>query len=237
MENSSIGRLASVFLAPGKTFKSIAERPTWLVALVVALIVTIAVTSLVFPRMDWEEMIRTQVEQSNTQLSEDQIQTQIGFVERFSFVFGIIGVVFSMAAYFIVALVLTLGTKLLGGTIDYKRALSTTVYGMMPLVLGALLAIPVILSQDTLSAEAVQSGSFLSSNLSIFAPEGASTAIRTLLASFDVFTLWSVILLVIGIGVVGRLKSGTAIGLVVGSWLFWVLIKTGWAALSSSFGG
>ena len=39
MENSSFGRLIGVLVSPGKTFRSIAERPTWGVALVVFMLV------------------------------------------------------------------------------------------------------------------------------------------------------------------------------------------------------
>jgi hypothetical protein len=71
----------------------------------------------------------------------------------------------------------------------------------------------------------------LPSNLGFLAPEGASAAVLSLLSAFDLFKLWTLVLLVIGFAAVARLKKGTAAAAVVGCWALYVLGKAGWAAI------
>ncbi len=64
MENSSFGRLIGVLVSPLKTFASIAERPTWLVAFLVVALAPAIPGFLAVPKVDWEEVARTQIENS-----------------------------------------------------------------------------------------------------------------------------------------------------------------------------
>jgi hypothetical protein len=57
MEDSSLGRLISVLISPEKTFRSIAEHPTWVVALVVLVLLGAAAGYLVFQKLDMAEVI------------------------------------------------------------------------------------------------------------------------------------------------------------------------------------
>ncbi len=59
LEDSSFGRLIGVLVSPGKTFQSIAARPTWGVALIVLLIAATASSVLISQRMDKEDKRRS----------------------------------------------------------------------------------------------------------------------------------------------------------------------------------
>ena len=80
--------------------------------------------------------------------------------------------------------------------------------------------------------EQVNSGTLLASNLGAFAPEETGQAMRTLLASIDVFSIWSVILLSIGFAVVAGVSRAKATVSVVALWIVYILFKVGAAALS-----
>ena len=58
MKDSSWGRLVGVLVAPGETFRSIAERPTWLPPLLVLTLLGGAVGLVLQMRTDPEEMVR-----------------------------------------------------------------------------------------------------------------------------------------------------------------------------------
>ena len=60
LEDSSFGRLFGVLFSPGKTFRSIAGRPTWGVALVVLVLSAALVALISGKRTDYRDMITQQ---------------------------------------------------------------------------------------------------------------------------------------------------------------------------------
>ena len=70
----------------------------------------------------------------------------------------------------------------------------------------------------------------LVSSLRALAPEDASTLTQTLLGSFDLFTIWTLVLLTIGYKVVAKVSTAVASGVVILFWLVYVVGKVGMAA-------
>ncbi len=230
MHDSSFGRLLAVLVAPGRTFRSIAERPTWLVPMVISVLLIGVVATVVMQKADMGEMVRARIEQSGREMPQEAIDQQVEFMEKFGWIFGIVGTLFTSVMYVIAAAVLLAIFKLLGSDLTFKQSLSTYLYGVAPLIVASLLALPVMLSRESLSIEEVQGGSVLMSNLSFLAPEDAGAATRAALASLDVFSIWVIVLLVIGYRIVARVSTAAAAGTVIGLWLVVVLGKIGWAA-------
>jgi len=111
-------------------------------------------------------------------------------------------------------------------------SLAVTLHGLVPGAVAALLSIPVVLGSETLEYEAVKSGSLLASNAAVFAPEDAGPVLTSVLGSLDVFSLWTMALLVIGYRLAAKVTRGTAIGAVVGLWLVYVLGKAAFVGLT-----
>ena len=59
--DSSFARLIGALAAPVKTFRSIAERPTWLVAFLVVMLSPLLPGILAVPKIDWEEVAKDNV--------------------------------------------------------------------------------------------------------------------------------------------------------------------------------
>lgn len=232
MESSSFGRLIGVLVAPGKTFRSIAERPTWAVAFVVLLVLTVASVLLFFQRVDFVEVMRAQVEAQGQ--DPDQLPEGMeGFAKgcAMASAFG-----FPLAVFFIVPAVL-LVFNLLGGQIGYKKSLAVSLHAMMPSAVAALLSIPVLLSRPSITMEEVEAQTVLKSNLAFLAAEEAPKALVALLASIDLFNIWMLVLFVIGYHVAAQVTKKTAALVVVGLWALLVLLRVGAAALGSLQGG
>lgn len=79
-------------------------------------------------------------------------------------------------------------------------------------------------------------GGVVASNLAFLAPEGASPTLIVLLAAVDVFSIWNVILLVLGVTVVGGIGSGAGAAIVGSLWGLWIVIRLGFSLLSSGGG-
>ena len=224
----SWARLLGVLTSPTATFRSIAARPTWAVALVVFPLASIASTAVLVPRLDRQQLrqqAREHIEERSGGAADEEM---IAYTERVgigcvaaSAVGGPLVICFLLAALF-------LAFNLVGGEIAYRTSLAVTVHALMPLTLRSLLAIPVGLGRGSLAFEEVQwGGGLLPSNLSVLAPEDAGPRLLALLSSFDLFTLWTLALLILGYHVAARVSRGMAAGVLIGFWLLWVGMEVG----------
>jgi hypothetical protein len=228
MQDSSFGRLIGVLVSPGKTFASIAEKPTWLVAMIALVVVGLIGGTLASGKIDFEDAIRQSLDEQGRQLGEEQTQQAIDIGEKVARVMTVVSpLVFQPIMYLLLALVFMVLFKVLGGELGFVKSLAVIVHGMMPRLLLGLLSIPVILSREEFSAEELQSGGIMGSNVGYFLGEDVGPGMIALMSSLDVFSIWTVALLVLGFAVAARISKGTAAGGVVGLWVLYVLGKVG----------
>lgn len=234
MEQSSFGRLVGVLVSPAKTFKAIAEKPTWAVALLVLVGLGLLVGVMMSGKMDWAEITRDSMEARGQEIPEDQMEGIIDFQEKFGPMMMIGGsLVGTPVVFALLALVFMVLFKMLGGELTFVRSFSVILHGLMPRAVLALLSIPVVLGKDEFGFEELKDSSVLVSNLGTFAPDDAGAGLVALLSSFDLFSIWAMVLLVIGFSTVAKVSRGAAAGGVVGLWLVYVLGKVGLSALGS----
>ena len=233
---SSLRRVVSVLPSPGKTFGELAERPTWAVALIVLLVVGGLVSTMAVQKIDTDgqrALVRERLEDRGLRGDElerqlDQTMSVMERIRPFFPVFGIFGMVLS---YLLITLVLWGGMKLAGGETSWGGAWSTTLHGLMPQAVSALVSMPLLINRESIDPEAVQNGSLLASNPAFFLSDEASDVVRTLLASLDFFSIWSIVLLILGFSITARTSKGTSAAVVLTCWFFWIAAKTGWTAL------
>ncbi|HYN21890.1 MAG TPA: YIP1 family protein [Thermoanaerobaculia bacterium] len=236
MKDSSFGRVVGALVSPGATFRSIAERPTWVAPFVVLLLLAFAVGVVIQLKTDPEEMVRQQMAMMKVEVPQEQMDKMIDDAENrgtgAKVGFTILGVVVQAAIYALVALLFWVGFKLFGSEMDFMGSFATALHAYMPLALGSLLNLPVMLTRASLTFEEVSSGGVLVSSLKAFAPEDASRVTESLLGSFDLFTIWTLILLVIGYRAVAKVSTAVASGLVI---LYWLVYVGGKLALTAAF--
>lgn len=234
MEDSSFGRLFGVLFSPGKTFRSIAERPTWLVPLLVLALAAAAVGFVAAQRTDYRDVMLQSARDKGRDVDEAQMKPAIEMMERIG------PAISAVSTPFIVCLLVALGAllywvafKLQGSDFSYKSSLAVSLHTAMPAVVSLLLSIPVILSRSTITYADMKhsGGTFLQSNLAFLAPEGAPGWQTALLASLDFFGFWSLALSVIGYRAMSRKPTQSVAMTVIVIWLIFVAIRVGWAAL------
>lgn len=231
LEDSSFGRLIGVLVSPGKTFRSIAGRPTWGVALAVLLLVSAGVGLLAGQRTDYRDMITRSVRDSGRQIPPEALKRQIGMMEKAGPYFSALGApVFIVLLSLISALIYWIFFKLLGGDFSFKSGFSVTLHAAMPAVVSLLLSLPVILSRSRLGYDDLKTGSFLRSNLAFLAPQNAPNWLTALYASADFFALWSLVLSIIGYRAISRLSTQAVAATVVIITLLFVAVRVGLAS-------
>jgi hypothetical protein len=231
LEDSPFGRLIGVLVSPGKTFRSIAGRPTWGAALITLILATTVLGFVTAQRTDYRDVITRSVAESGRDVPAEALDRQISFMEKAGPYFSLAGSVFVILITLFSALLYWVAFKLLGGEFSYKSSFSVVLHAGMPVVVSVLLSLPVVLSRARLGYDDVKSGSFLQSNLAFLAPEGARAWVTALYASADFFAVWSLILSVIGFKALSRLSTqAVAVTVVVISLLF-VAVRVGLATL------
>lgn len=234
MHESGIGRVIGALISPDKTFRSIAERPTWVVPLLLLVALSLAVGFVMQQRVDQGELVKYQMDKMGVDLGKEQLEkieseaeNQSSAKKTLGMVFGVVlavGIYFLLAALFLVTL------RLVGSEIDFFRSLAVTVHGFLPQAVAALLNIPLALSRSEITPEEMLGGGVLTSSLRPLAPED-SPVLASLLGSLDFFTIWSVVLLILGYRTVARVSTRTAATVVLVLWGLWVLGKAGFAAV------
>lgn len=235
MESSSFGRLFGVLFSPGKTFRSIAERPTWLVALIVLALAGVVVSQAVNARTDQREMLEKQMEKWGQNLTEEQLNEAVEKAENPSPLgrtLSIVGGFFFQGVFYLIpAFLYWVFFKVTGSEMALKSSFSTYLHSSMPIGVGALLSIPVILSRATVEPLDALTGELLASSPAFLLPETASVTTRAVLATFDLFNLWSVVLAIVGYRIVARVSTTAAVFAAVLFFLVGMGIRVGIANL------
>jgi hypothetical protein len=238
MESSAFGRLVGALVSPVATFRSLAERPTWLVAFLLVAFVPLVGGLLALPKIDWEDITRDRIEQSGVDVPASQVEQQVEMTEKIGPISTYLQPLMMVIFMLLVALVMWGAFTLTGGAPGFQRSLAVVSHSLLPLVVAQLLSIPVVLSTETIGADEIKTGSLLQSSLAYFAGDDTGPVMLALLSSLDVFTIWTLVLLAIGFHFAAKAKPATAGLTVVLLWLFlWVGIKVGFTALGAMMGG
>jgi hypothetical protein len=234
MEDSSFGRLLGVLVAPGKTFRSIAQRPTWLVALLVLMLAGTGVNQLVNAHTDQRAAIQKQMAKFGQNLTEKQLDEAVERATHPNPLLRVIswGVGFIIQAfiYAFLAFLLWLIFKLTSSEMPFKSSFSTYLHGSLPAVLALLLSIPVVLSRASVTPVEMLTGGLLASSPAFLLPASASVSLKAALACFDVFNLWTYVLYVLGYRIVARVSTSVAVFAAVLLFLLGMGVRVAFAA-------
>ncbi len=231
MEESAFGRLIAVLFSPGKTFAAIARRPTWVVALIVLAVLGAVVTYVAFTKVDPDSFVEMMEEQGREMPADGP--SPEAMVEMSKWI-GVIGALLvSPVIYLVMGLLYWVSFRLLGSDMDFVRSLSVAVHGSVPLGVAAILGIPVALARSEMSMQELQGGQYLMSNLGFLASDETGAVMRALLTSVDLFSIWCIVLLVIGYRIVGKVSRGAALAVTLAVWGLGVLLKVAMAAAFS----
>lgn len=235
LEDSSAGRLIGALVSPVKTFRSIAERPTWGVALAVILVLSTVIGVLANQRIDPDDMrkmVQQQMEKrQGGSVTPEQVEQGVEVGRKVSAVTLWLIPVFVAVIYLIVAALFLAAFRFFGGSdIPFKTSLATAVHGFLPGMVAALLALPLLLSRPHITVKQAQ-GNLLASNLGAFAPESMAPALRTLLTSLDFFSIWTLCLLIIGYRLTAKVSTASAATVVLVLWAIYVAARVGMAAV------
>jgi membrane protein, antimicrobial resistance system len=228
---STPATLSGIFFEPGRTFDALRKRPRFLVAGLIILFLTIAVTALVFQRIDMGQYIRDKMEQNPRNANQPEDQKEMGV--KIGKIIGAVGIPLSVPITLAAGAALyLLGVMAFGGSISYKRSLAVWAYSSFPpAILATIVAVLVLFLK---AADQIDPEHLLVTNPGAFMPTGTSPVVVSFLSQFDILRFYGLFLAAIGLRKVAKISSGSAWGIVLGFFLIRAILGIASAAI---FGG
>jgi hypothetical protein len=232
-----VSRLAGVFFEPSKTFEDIAARPGFWVPLILSMVLGITYIALFSQRVGWERMIRHQQETSSRaqQLTPEQREQGVQVGAKFAPIFGYAAVVVGIPLALVIwsGVLLGIVKGIMSVPLRFKQVFAIVCYAGLPGVIFTALAIAVMFLKgpDDFNLQ-----NPLAFNVGAFLDQAtASKFVYSVASALDLFRLWTLILIAIGLKAAGgkKLSMGGAMGVVFVPWLIWTLCAGALAGIFS----
>jgi hypothetical protein len=237
---SSIGRVFGALFNPKPTFESIAQRPSWVLPLLLMLVISVAVTAVFGQRVGWRSFMERQdannarVQKQMEQMTAEQRQQMIDNQTKFAPVVTYVAIVLFtfLGAVVVAAVLLGVFNLTAGSKIGFSTSLGIVAYSWMPYLVGGLLGLLILFIKDPSTIDIEH---LVASNPGAFLSDSSPKWMISLLTSLDIFTLWVLILQAIGFSATNpkKLSFGKAFGTIFAVWIIYVLVKVGFAAAFS----
>jgi len=212
-------RIVGVLMSPGETFASIASRPDWVVPAAIILLLALAGSLLIATKVDFQALGREAIEMNPraAEMSASQAESAAGMTAGIMRISTFLSPVLVLLALLVVSAILLVSFRAMGGEGDFRAAFAVTVYAWFPRVIKGLLGLIVLMSRQSISMLELQNP--LMSNLGFLFDPRTKPLQFALASSIDIFTIWSVILLVIGFAAMARVSRAKSAAIVVGWWI------------------
>lgn len=225
-------RLQGVFFSPQLTLKSVSDRPVWVDAFIVLLILVAIFSYIVVP---YAQKDQVQAMKNNVQLQERMgREAYERYLERMEnpspamkigarFIFPILA---NLVGIFFPGLIILLIGRMFSSEGNYKQVLSVYLHaGFVDKILGNAVRLPLILIRKSV----VQT----TTSLAFLFPKMETTSLGfRVLSQFDLFQLWLFGILAFGLSAVFKINLRKALVISYGFWLLKSLLYVGASFLS-----
>jgi hypothetical protein len=228
----SFGKAIRVLFSPQSVFQSLDKRPSWLAPIIICAVVAALSSWIILNPVTIPEQRQQLEERFERQgMTEEQLGRATQFFD--SPIMGIIAVLspvllIPLAVLVVAGVLHFVCSMILGGQSTFSRTFAVMAYSSMVLLPGAIVKVPLQLAQKT-------SHVYAGLGLLLSAPDASSSFgyrfSYNFLAQVDVFNIWELVLVAIGISVIfkfTRQKSYYSIGVL---WVLWLLGSSAIGAL------
>jgi len=197
--------MVGVFFSPRATFADVAARPKWFGVLGVSLIIIVLALFALFKtdvgQQAWIDQQVRGAESFGGTISDQQYQGMERIAPYIGYIVACAYLIFLPVIVMIISgILLGVFNALLGGDASFKQVLAVVSHAGVITVLQTVFTMPLDYMRETLSSP---------TNLGVFVPflDEASFLAR-LLGTIDVFQIWWLVTLSIGLGVLYRRRTG-----------------------------
>jgi len=229
-------RVSNIFTAPSKTFEDIkrGNKSWWLPFLILAVVGYIFFAAVAM-KITMQTVVDNQI-RLDPKAEERMAQATPEQREMTSKISLDVTEGFFIATPVVVLAVVACGSFVLWGTINfvfggkatYGGIFTVWIFASLPSIVKTLLGTVVIFAGA--APETFNIKNFAPTNLGAFLPVDTNKALYSLATSLDAVTIWTLVLLGMGIAIVAGVKRSSGYIAVFGWWALIVLIGVGWAA-------
>jgi len=208
-----MNKIADIFMSPIKVFMALKEKPEWMIPFIIVLIV-VALSAALTVSMTKETIIAKQEEMMRERgMTDEQIEQALkvssGSLMVISSTIG--AAVFIAIILLLFAFLVNLLIPVFGGTGAFRRVFSVVCFSALVMVPSALLKVILI---------AITRSPYVTTSLALFVPGLARDSFGyKVLAGFDFFIIWEMILVSLGISITNEIERKNAFILVFLIWI------------------
>jgi hypothetical protein len=224
-------RAIGIITSPKATFEAIVRAPKVLgILALLALLTGASQSAMSFTKDGQQAMLDFQIQQMTkmgmtvTPEAEERMATGMAYAKYTSFVTAFI--FYPIGLLILAGILYAVFNAIMGGTADFKQIMAVCAHNMVIATMGAIFTTSINMMKGTMSVSAANLGQFLP-----MLREGSFAA--TFLGGIDLFRIWSIITLSIGLGVLYKRKSGN---IAIGLFIVYAIIMTCVALFFSSRG-
>ena len=230
---SILTNVGNTYTAPSKVFEAVKDFD-WKKALVPLIILAVVGVIQFWAIQDlaneygYEKAV-SYIENLDRLTDEQKVEQIEKIDERMSgpqiggYISSVLGIPIRVLLMALVALLI--GNTFMGGSAKYGQLLNITAWSYMVNILEALIKTPIMLQKWSLN---VYTG------LGVLGIGIEGSFINSLFTGFDLFALWRIVLIAIGMGIIYSKKTRP---FMIALLIFWVLLIVVGAGFSSFFGG
>lgn len=217
--------LAQTFTAPASGMAGVAARRAIVAPLLAATLVSLAFAAVLVPRADFDGPALEELEKKPDadQMSPHEREAALEQVRKVRTVGTYAAALLEPALRALLAAFFTWAAfRLAQARPPFVATLSVMSWATLPLALQLVLSLPALWRLDSVPLDQIPY--LLPSSLAAFLPERTPPPLRGLAGAFDLFSVWSVVLAVLGMAPLaqaGRRRTATIVVLV---WLASVLL-------------
>ncbi len=230
---SILTNVINTYTAPSKVFEAVKDYD-WKKALVPLIILAVVgvISFWAIQDLATEAGYDAAIEriESSSRIADDQKEEIIAKMDERMSGPNYMGWIFSflgnpIAVFFMALVALIVGNTFMGGSAKFGQLLNITAWAYMIAILEVIIKIPLMLNKWSLE---VYTG------LGVFGIGEKGSFINSLFAGIDIFAIWRIVLIAIGMGIIYNKKTKPYIVAMLGAWFVLRLIGAGF---SSFFGG
>jgi hypothetical protein len=230
LEEKTMGgasKVLSIFFEPRKVFESLKIKPTWLIPFIIVVLLGMVYYYYAYPIIMSDQVARIQANEKIPDEQKQAIMEKMGGGEHppawqlgITPIGGLIYLVIASAILFFVFNVL------LGGDSTFRRVFSVYCYSALVGIPATIVKLPLTLVKKSTDVQ--------TSLAILLSPDAKGSFLYNILSSIDIFVIWQVILISIGLAVVYKFTPKKSYTTVFVLWIVYVFLKSG---LSSLLGG
>ncbi len=205
--------LLGVIRSPGKTISQVMEKKKWVAVFLLILTVSAIATYMTYPITKAEQAKLLKNSEFAARMSEDQLESLDKFTPAQRLAGALFPVPITALTMVIAAFFVYLFFKIGGAEGSYMNFFSGIVHAsVIDMVLGGIVKSLLIISQKSI---------LVSTSLSLLSPTASFRSLSYLLLSqFDLFSIWYLSALALGVAQFARISPRKSLGITAGYFLF-----------------